>query len=130
MHRILIIQDSPSINAMLKFRLEREGFSVDVVETGSGGIERTKIGEYGVILLDYNLPDINGSEVCKVLKKDPCTRRIPILLMSAKDEEKLSLITEEAGADGFVGLPFDGKKFVGRLETLLKAPKSQEIPES
>jgi DNA-binding response OmpR family regulator len=125
MHKVLIIQDSPSVNAMLKFRLEREGFSVDTVETGNGGIEKTRANQYGIVLLDYNLPDINGSEVCRALKKDRATQKIPILLMSAKDEEKLSQITREAGADGFIGLPFDGKKFIEKIRSFMKGTRRE-----
>jgi CheY-like chemotaxis protein len=123
MDKILIIQDSPSVNAMLKFRLEKGGFSVDTVETGQEGIDKTKAFPYGVILLDYNLPDMNGSQVCRTLKKDPDTRSIPVVLMSAKDEDKLLQITKEAGADGYIGLPFEGKKFMEKIAGFMGAPK-------
>jgi DNA-binding response OmpR family regulator len=124
MHRILIIEDSPSVNAMLKFRLEKAGFSVDTVETGREGIEKTRASQYGIILLDYNLPDMNGSEVCRTLKKDQSTRSIPIVLMSAKDEDKLSQITKESGADGYIGLPFEGKIFIQKIEDFLKVSRA------
>ena len=124
MASILIIQDSPSVNAMLKFRLERAGFAIDTAETGEEGIEKTKISHYHLILLDYNLPGINGSQVCQVLKKREDTKDIPILLISAKDEDKLSQITTEAGADGYVGLPFEGKKFIEKITGFLKARNS------
>jgi DNA-binding response OmpR family regulator len=120
MDRILIIQDSPSVNAMLKFRLEKGGFSVDTVETGEQGIEKIKAYQYQVILLDYNLPGMNGSQVCRILKEEDNTKNIPVLFMSAKDEDKLSQITKEAGADGYVGLPFDGKTFIEKITGLLK----------
>jgi DNA-binding response OmpR family regulator len=120
MDSILIIQDSPSVNAMLKFRLERGGFAVDTAETGEEGIEKTKTFQYHLILLDYNLPGINGSQVCEVLKKRDNTRNIPIVFISAKDEDKLSQITREAGADGYIGLPFEGKKFIEKITDLLK----------
>ena len=122
MRRILIIQDSPSVNAMLKFRLEKAGFSVDAVETGQGGIERSRQTRYGIILLDYNLPDVDGGEVCKRLKRDGTTREVPVVLMSAKDEEKLARITKESGADGYIGLPFEGKEFVQKIERFLRTP--------
>jgi two-component system phosphate regulon response regulator PhoB len=124
MERILIIQDSPSVNAMLKFRLEKGGFSVDTAETGQEGIEKTRASLYGVILLDYNLPDMNGSQVCRTLKKDLNTRNIPVVLMSAKDEDKLNQITKEAGADGYIGLPFEGKIFMEKITGFMKAPKT------
>jgi two-component system alkaline phosphatase synthesis response regulator PhoP len=122
--RILVIQDSPSVNAMLKFRLESGGFSVETVETGEEGIEKTKACQYQLILLDYNLPGMNGSQVCRVLKKEDNTRNTPIVFMSAKDEDKLRQITKEAGADGYIGLPFEGKKFIEKITGFLKIRKS------
>ena len=120
MDRILIIQDSPSVNAMLKFRLESGGFSVETAETGEEGVEKTKACQYQLILLDYNLPGINGSQVCRILKEQDNTQNIPIVFMSAKDEDKLRQITKEAGADGYVGLPFEGKKFIEKITGFLK----------
>jgi DNA-binding response OmpR family regulator len=122
--KILIIQDSPSVNAMLKFRLESGGFSVETVETGEEGIEKTKECPYQLILLDYNLPGMNGSQVCQRLKAGEKTRNTPIIIMSAKDEDKLSFITKEAGANGYIGLPFEGKKFIEKIKEFLKIHKS------
>jgi len=121
MDRILIIQDSPSVNAMLKFRLESGGFSVETAETGEEGVEKTKACQYQLILLDYNLPGINGSQVCRILKGQDNTQNTPIVFMSAKDEDKLRQITKEAGADGYVGLPFEGRKFIEKITGFLKA---------
>jgi two-component system alkaline phosphatase synthesis response regulator PhoP len=123
MDRILIIQDSPSVNAMLKFRLESGGFSVETVETGEEGLEKTKVCQYQLILLDYNLPGINGSQVCRILKEEDHTRNTQIVFMSAKDEDKLTQITKEAGADGYIGLPFEGKKFIEKITGFLKTTK-------
>jgi DNA-binding response OmpR family regulator len=124
MDRILVIQDSPSVNAMLKFRLEKGGFSVETAETGEEGIEKTKSYPYQLILLDYNLPGMNGSQVCRILKEEDNTRNIPVVFMSAKDEDKLCQITKQAGADGYIGLPFDGKTFVDKITGFLKTRKS------
>jgi two-component system alkaline phosphatase synthesis response regulator PhoP len=123
MDRILIIQDSPSVNAMLKFRLESGGFSVETVETGEEGVEKAKASQYQLILLDYNLPGMNGSQVCQVLRKQESTKNIPIVFMSAKDEEKLQQITKESGADGYIGLPFEGKKFIEKITGFLRVRK-------
>ena len=120
MNRILVIQDSPSVNAILKFRLEKGGFSVETVETGEEGIEKTKACQYQLILLDYNLPGINGSQVCRILKEEDNTRNIPVVFMSAKDENELCQITKEAGADGYIGLPFDGKTFIDKINRVLE----------
>jgi len=124
MGKILIIQDSPSANAMLKFRLESGGFSVETVETGEEGIEKTKANQYQLILLDYNLPGMNGSQICRILKEQDKTRSIPVVFMSAKDEEKLTQITREAGANGYIGLPFEGKTFIEKIKGFLKPCES------
>ena len=121
MEKILIIQDSPSANAMLKFRLESGGFSVETAETGEEGIEKTKITPYQLILLDYNLPGMNGGQVCRILKEQDRTRSTPVVFMSAKDEEKLTQITKEAGANGYIGLPFEGKTFIDKIKGFLNA---------
>ena len=124
MGKILIIQDSPSANAMLKFRLESGGFSVETVETGEEGVEKTKVNPYQLILLDYNLPGMNGSQICRILKQQDKTKNIPVVFMSAKDEEKLTQITKEAGANGYIGLPFEGKTFIEKIRGFLKPSES------
>jgi len=123
MDRILIIQDSPSVNAMLKFRLESGGFSVETVETGEEGIEKAKANQYQLILLDYNLPGMNGSQVCRILKEEDNTSNTRIVFMSAKDEDRLTQITKEVGADGYIGLPFEGRKFIEKITGFLRTPK-------
>ena len=123
MDKILIIQDSPSVNAMLKLRLESGGFAVETVETGEEGVEKASAGQYELILLDYNLPGINGSEVCRILRGEKNTRNTPIVFMSAKDEDKLLAITKNAGADGYITLPFEGKGFIERIRGFMKSGK-------
>ena len=123
MDTILIIQDSPSVNAMLKFRLESGGFSVETVETGEEGVEKAKVGQYQLILLDYNLPGINGGEVCRILREEENTRNTPIVLMSAKDKDELLKITKDADADGYITLPFEGKEFIEKIAGFIKSPK-------
>ena len=124
MDSILVIQDSPSVNAMLRFRLERAGFAVDTAETGEEGIAKTSERQYQLILLDYNRPGMNGNQVCRHLKENHNTRNIPVLFMSAKDENKLSQITKEAGADGYVTLPFDGKIFIEKITGFVRKTES------
>lgn len=123
MDKILIIQDSPSVNAMLTLRLESGGFSVEAVETGEEGLEKAKAGHYQLILLDYNLPGINGNEVCRILRGEENTSNIPIVFMSAKDEDELSKITRDVGADGYITLPFEGKEFIEKITGYMKSRK-------
>lgn len=123
MNKILIIQDSPSVNAMLTLRLESGGFAVEAVETGEEGLEKAKAGHYQLILLDYNLPGINGNEVCRILRGEENTSHIPIVFMSAKDEDELSRITKDVGADGYITLPFEGKELIEKITGYIKSRK-------
>lgn len=120
MDKILIIQDSPSVNALLKFRLEAEGFSVESVETGEEGIDKARGGHYQLILLDYKLPGMYGDQVCQILKRESHTKHTPIVLISAQDEDKLDRLTRKAGADGYIGLPLEGKALIERVKAFLK----------
>ena len=123
MDKILIIQDSPSINMLLKVRLESAGFFVETAETGEEGVEKVKASPYQLILLDYTLPGMNGAEVCLFLKSQEHTKDIPVVFMSAKDEGEIRKITEDAGANGYICLPLEGKELVEKIKTLITANK-------
>lgn len=125
MDKILIIQDSPAVNMMLRFRLEWGGFSVDTAETGNEGVRKAGSDKYRLILVDYKLPDIDGGEVCRILKKD-LPQDVPIVFLSALDEDKLSAIVKESGADGYIGEPFEGKEFVQKIKGFIKDVRREE----
>lgn len=120
MDRILIIQDSPSINEMFKFRLESAGFFVETAESGEEGTKKAKEAQYQLILLDYTLPGMDGAEVCRILKSQEHTKDIPVVFMSAKEEGEMSKITEDVGANGYICLPLGGKELVEKLKSLIK----------
>ena len=118
-NNILIINDSPTLNTLLQLTLEGEGYSIAVAETGLDGIEKAKAGQYHLILLDYNLPDINGIEVCRRLRKEQVTKKTPIAFVSGTDEEELSGKIKDAGANAFIDPPFTGEVFMEKLKELL-----------
>lgn len=129
----MIIQDSLSINAMLKSRLESAGFFVDTVETGEEGVEKAKNGRYKLVLTDIKLPGMDGLEVARVLKKNEDTKNTAVILISARDESELAKCAKDVCADGYVGEPFDGKEFVKKIkefiveeEDLYEAPEVKE----
>lgn len=126
MDRILLVQDSPSVNMMLKFRLEAGGFSVDIAETGEEGLEKAKNNRYQLILLDYTLPGINGAEVCRALRREDALKTVPVLFMSAKKEDELAELTQGCGADGYADVFFEGSDFIGRLKDMIKNHKHRE----
>ncbi len=120
MPKILIIQDSPSVNMLLQNRLEASGFSVDTVETGQGGIEKAKSGAYQLILLDHGLPDTDGAQVCRILKKEKALSGCLIIFMSAMDEAGISKINSQAGGDGYISMDFKGQELIDKITGFLK----------
>ncbi len=119
--KILIVQDSPTINRVLRSRLESSGFLVDICETGEKGVEKAKADNYQLILLDCTLPGISGMEVCRFLKKEEKFKNIPVVFMSGEDENKLANIVKNEGADGYISFAsgFDGKEFIVKVKNFL-----------
>lgn len=123
MEKILIIQDSPSINALFGSILEPAGFLLDIAKTGEEGIEKAKTGQYQLILLDYRLPGINGLEVCRILRKEKNSQCTPIVFISARSEDELKELAEETGADGYICEPFEAKELIEKVRGFIKCRK-------
>jgi two-component system, sensor histidine kinase and response regulator len=117
---ILVINDSPTLNALLQVVLEKEGYTVTVAETGLSGIEIAVAGEFQLILLDYNLPGINGAEVCRRLRKNSVTKNIPIAFASATADKKISEELNDTDVDAYINPPFMGDVFIDKLRSLLE----------
>ncbi len=120
MDKILIIQDSPSINKVLQARLAKEGLTSDAVETAEEGLEKARQGGYVLILLDISLPGMDGFQACKALKSDEHTKVIPVLFMSAKDEDQIRKCVTECGAQGYITMPFQGSDYINKIKMLIK----------
>ncbi len=118
--RILVVDDEEDILELVKYNLEREGYLVDCVDTGEEAIERAVAIHPDSILLDLMLPGVDGIEVCRELRKNPDTRAIPIIMMTAKGEEADVVSGLEVGADDYVPKPFSTKVLVARLRALLR----------
>ncbi len=118
--RILVVDDEEDILELVKYNLEREGYLVDCVDTGEEAIKRAIVIRPNGILLDLMLPGVDGIEVCRELRKNPDTRTIPIIMMTAKGEESDVVSGLEVGADDYVPKPFSTKILVARLRALLR----------
>lgn len=130
--RILVVDDEEDILELVKYNLEREGYLVDCVETGEEAIERATAIRPDGILLDLMLPGVDGIEVCRELRKNPDTRTIPIIMMTAKGEEADVVSGLEVGADDYVPKPFSTKVLIARLRALLRRTaekKDEEVGE-
>jgi two-component system alkaline phosphatase synthesis response regulator PhoP len=123
MQKILIIEDDPAILTGLDETFREEHFNVSVVMSGQMGYEKAREGEYDLIILDIMLPEKNGIDVCKDLRKDGINT--PILMLTGKKEEIDKVIGLEIGADDYVTKPFSIRELVARVKALLRRP--QEI---
>lgn len=128
--RILVVDDEEDILELVKYNLEREGYLVNCVETGEEAIERATAIRPDGILLDLMLPGVDGIEVCRELRKNPDTRTIPIIMMTAKGEEADVVSGLEVGADDYVPKPFSTKVLIARLRALLRRTAEKKDEEA
>ena len=120
--KILIIDDEVDLVDLVKMRLEVHNYFVEPLYTSTRALEIAKREKPDLILLDVMMPDKNGYEACKELKADEATRHIPIILFTAKPEQKERIKEEalSAGANDYLLKPFDPADLVKKIEKLLK----------
>ncbi len=118
--RILVIDDEPDVVELIAFNLRGAGFEVITAEGGAEGLRKARTSELALILLDLMLPEIDGLEVCKLLRRDPATEHIPIIMVTAKAGEIDRVIGLELGADDYVTKPFSVRELVLRVRALLR----------
>jgi two-component system phosphate regulon response regulator PhoB len=126
--KILIIEDEEDILELVKYNLTKEGYHVTGAESGESGLKAARSGNPDIIILDLMLPGIDGLEVCKILKNDPKTGHVPIIMLTAKGEESDVVTGLEVGADDYIVKPFSPKILIARIRALARR-KSEEIPD-
>ncbi len=120
MKRVLIIEDEKDLAELLAFNLEKEGFDVTCVHDGKLGLERVRADMPDLILLDLMLPGLLGTEVCKALRKDQRTAKIPIIMITAKGDEIDRVVGFEVGADDYIVKPFSMREVVLRVKAVIR----------
>ena len=126
-HRILLVDDEPSIVKMVGKRLEVEGFEVLIAMDGQEGLDKARAERPDLIVLDLMLPKLNGYEVCTMLKQDTRYQGIPVVLFTAKAQEKDEKLGMECGANAYVKKPFRAQELLEKIRALLPAtPRAKE----
>lgn len=123
--KILIIEDEKDIIELLDFNLSKDGFDVSSAQTGEDGLHLARTNSPDLILLDLMLPGINGLDICKFLKTDQKTGHIPIVMLTAKDEDIDVVTGLEVGADDYITKPFSPKVLIARIRTVLRRQSVQ-----
>ena len=117
MTKILVVEDEASFSEALSYVLGKEGFEVEVAETGDGAIAAFDKNGADLILLDLMLPGLSGTEVCKQLRS---RSDVPIIMLTAKDTEVDKVVGLELGADDYVTKPYSKAELVARIRAVLR----------
>lgn len=118
--KILVIEDEPDIRKNLEYNLAREGFAVIGAASISEAESNLSMQTFNLILLDLMLPDGSGLDLCKKIKADSKTESIPIIILTAKDDEVDKVVGFEIGADDYVTKPFSVRELILRVKAVLK----------
>src|SRR3954464_4296342 len=122
--KILIIDDEQDVIDLLSLHLRKAGYALSTATDGATGLRLSREETPALIILDLMLPKMPGLEICKVLKTDPATRTIPVLMLTAKAEEIDRIVGLEFGADDYVTKPFSPRELVLRVNAILRRGKS------
>jgi len=118
--KILVIEDEPDIRKNLEYNLAREGFAVIGAASISEAESNLSVQTFNLILLDLMLPDGSGLDLCKKIKADSKTESIPVIILTAKDDEVDKVVGFEIGADDYVTKPFSVRELILRVKAVLK----------
>src|SRR5436853_1933941 len=116
MKKILLIEDDVDLFALLKYNLEKEGFSLTGLQTGKGAIEACRQTRPDLILLDIMLPDSDGLDICKGIRKDPELASTPVIFLTARASETDRIVGLEIGANDYIVKPFFIRELIARIK--------------
>lgn len=126
--KILVVDDEPEAVELVEFNLKQAGYDVTTAADGDEALKKAKASLPALMVLDLMLPEVDGLEVCKLLRRDQTTARIPILMLTAKASELDRVLGLELGADDYVTKPFSPRELVLRVKKILERgkPKSEK----
>jgi DNA-binding response OmpR family regulator len=119
MARVLVIEDEPDLQELLRYNLQKEGHTVTIAGTGSDGLHELRRQPFDLVLLDLMLPDRDGLEVCRIVRGDEALSSLPIIMVTAKGEESDVVLGLRLGADDYVTKPFRVKELMARIRVRL-----------
>jgi two-component system phosphate regulon response regulator PhoB len=127
--KILIIEDERDVLDLLALHLRKAGFTISTTTDGAAGLQKARSERPALIILDLMLPKMPGLEICKILKSDPATHQIPIMMLTAKAEEIDRIVGLEFGADDYVTKPFSPREVVLRIRAIMRRADTKEAEE-
>ncbi len=128
MHKILIVDDDPAIRELVGRMLEKEGFSVQSVESAEDALRFLRMTLFDLIVLDLNLPGISGMKMCEILKQDPATATLPVIMLTSASAERSKVQGLQTGADDYIVKPPSPPELMARINALLRRVKYGGVP--
>jgi len=125
--RILVVDDEPDILGVVTYQLSREGFRVSTAVNGRAAIEAATAEVPDLIVLDLMMPELDGYETLRLIRDNPRTSRIPIVLLTARDEDEQKIRGLELGADDYVTKPFNARELVLRVQAVLRRTTAEPV---
>lgn len=124
--KILVVDDEPEAVELLEFNLTQAGYAVVAAADGAEALKKARSAMPNLVVLDLMLPEIDGIEVCKMLRRDPATAAIPIIMLTAKAAEIDRILGLELGADDYITKPFSPRELVLRVKKVLQRGRPAE----
>ncbi|MGD9720017.1 MAG: response regulator [Pirellulales bacterium] len=125
--RILVVDDEEDLLELIRYNLGKEGYQVRCVATGEIALREVRAQLPDLILLDLMLPAVDGLSVCRILKGDPATQHIPVIMVTAKTEEADIVTGLELGADDYITKPFSPRVLLARVRAILRRKLVQSL---
>jgi len=118
--KVLVVEDEIDVANLVKHAIERGGdATVEVATSGAGALELVTRSAPDLVVLDLNLPGLDGTEVCRLIRSRPATSAMPIIMLTARTEESDRVLGLDLGADDYITKPFSPRKLVERINQLL-----------
>jgi DNA-binding response OmpR family regulator len=126
--KILVVDDEPEAVELVEFNLKQSGYAVMTAVDGAEALKKARSQSPDLIVLDVMLPEMDGFEICKTLRLDPATARVPILMLTAKAAEIDRVLGLELGADDYLTKPFSPRELMLRIKNILARGQTVEKP--
>jgi two-component system KDP operon response regulator KdpE len=127
MDRVLVVDDNLAIQKLVSVNLQARDYAVDVAGTGEDALRLFKEGEYDLVILDLILPGMSGIDVCALIRQGS---EVPIVVLSAREDEELKVHALDTGADDYVTKPFSPKELLARVRAVMRRAKVDTVAKS
>ncbi|SPP99923.1 Transcriptional regulatory protein YycF [Candidatus Sulfobium mesophilum] len=118
--KILVVDDEADLLDLISYNLTKEGYEVSTASDGGEALTEIRKARFDLVVLDLMLPGIQGMELCRIIRSDPKTEAVPIIMLTAKGEEVDRVLGLEMGADDYITKPFSPRELIARIRAVLR----------